>query len=323
MPRRLILLLAAASLLPAAIWPEQWGVHKRSAIETLQLPDAGVWEEYGLEAAERAVYPQFRATGYRLKDSTAALGVFQWLKPAGGQKSDLEENAVQAGSRLFAQRGNYIIDIDGRIPTREDLDLLYVQLPRLDNSALPLLPGYLPKSGLKAGSERYIIGPASLEKFYPGVTPSVAAFSMGAEAQVAHYATPRGEMRLAIFSYPTPQIARERAAEFQKFSTAKRTGSLVAVIVNPPDADEAEKLLAKVNFQASITWNEEIAGPEQNPGDFLIAVFVLIGIMILFAIIGGAGFAGLKLGWRRLTGGKTEDEGMLTLHLDDKSTHKS
>ncbi|MEZ5400472.1 MAG: hypothetical protein R2729_12440 [Bryobacteraceae bacterium] len=318
MLRRLIACAVGfAALAVAGIWPEQWGVHKRTKLEQLKPSDPEVWQEYGLEAAERAEYPGFRATGYRLGDSTAALAIFQWLRPA-GKASDLEENAVIAGSRAFLRRGNYILDIEGRLPEREDLDLLYLQIPRLDHSAIPALPGYLPKDGLVAGSERYVIGPATLAKFYPGIAPSLAAFSLGAEAQVGRFQTPNGELALAIFSYPTPQIARDKAAEFQKAATAKRTGPMVAVILNPPNADEAEKLLAKVNYKAAVIWNEGTPKPELNPGDLLIGIFVLCGVLILFAVLGGAGFAGIRMAIRRLMGKKTEEEAMLTLHLEDK-----
>jgi hypothetical protein len=320
MLRRLIAVaLLCGAMAGAGIWPEQWGVHKRSKLELIKPADGQVWQEYGLEAGEQAVYPEFRATGYRLGDSTGALAIFQWLKPTGGAASDLEENALRQGTRIFLRRGNYILDIDGRIPTREDLDLLYVQLPRLDHSALPALPGYLPKDGLIAGSERYIVGPASLEKFYPGVAPSLAAFSLGAEAQVGRFRSPAGELALAIFSYPTPQIARDKAAEFQKTTTAKRSGPLVAVITSPPNADEAEKLLAKVNYKAAVIWNEGTPKPEMNPSDLLIGIFVLVGVLIVFALLGGAGFAGIRLLIRRMLGKQeSEDEAMLTLHLKDK-----
>ncbi|MEZ5356703.1 MAG: DUF6599 family protein [Bryobacteraceae bacterium] len=313
-----VLMVCGAASLVAGIWPEQWGVHKRTTLEVLKPPDAAVWQEYGLDAAEHAVYPTFRATGYRLQDSTAALAVFQWLKPVGASPSTLEENALQSGSRVFLRRGNYVLDLDGFVPAREDLDLLYAQLPRLDHSALPALPGYLPADGLVPGSERYITGPASLAKFYPGIAPSLAAFSLGAEAQVGRFRTPAGELALGIFSYPTPQIARDKAAEFQKAAVAKRTGPLVAVIVNPASADEAEKLLAKVNYKAAVIWNEGALKPEMNAGDLLIAIFVLIGVLIGFAVLGGAGFAGIRIAIRRMLGKETDEETTLTLHLKDK-----
>ena len=42
---------------------------------------------------------------------------------------------------------------------------------------------------------------------------------MGAEAQFGQYQTPKGPLKLIIFDYPTPSMAREQAVEFQKIPT--------------------------------------------------------------------------------------------------------
>ena len=54
MLRRLSLLLLAALPAVAAIWPEQLYDHKRTRLDPITITDKPVWEEYGLEAAERA-----------------------------------------------------------------------------------------------------------------------------------------------------------------------------------------------------------------------------------------------------------------------------
>ncbi|MFN7918477.1 MAG: DUF6599 family protein [Bryobacteraceae bacterium] len=320
MPRLLIAVaIACAMPLAAGIWPEQLWDLKRSAVKSVTPPDLPVWQEYGLEAAEQAEYPGFKATGYRLKDPTNALAVYQWLKPAGGRQTKLEKIGVEFDNRVFLLKGNYVLDFDGRLPTQQQLDILHVQLARLDQSALPSLPGYLPATGLVPSSERYIIGPTSLDKFLPGVAPSVAAFSSGAEGQLAAYQSPKGPVKLAIFSYPTPQMARERAVEFQKIpgTVVKRTGPLVALTLGSPSADESERLLAKVNYQATVTLNEAPAGPPQNPGDMLLNIFILIGILVAFTVFAGVGYAAIRIGWRRLTG-QPDDEPMVSLRIGEK-----
>lgn len=320
MSRRLIPALFLAPSLFAAIWPEQLWEHKRTAIKPADLApaDRPLWDEYGLEAAEEANYGAWKGVGYRLKDPTSAFGVYQWLKPAGAQPSQLEKHAVQAGNRAFLLKGNFVLDFVGRVPTQQEVDILHVQLARLDQSALPSLPMFMP-SGAVAGSERYIIGPASLARFESHVPPSVAAFSMGAEAQSARYPTPKGEANLTLFTYPTPHIARERVAEFQKIpgAVAKRSGPLVAVTINAPDADEAEKLLAKVNYQATITWNEKPPAPEPSAAALLLGIFVNIGIIAGGAILAGVAYAGARIGLRRLRGQTEMDESMLTLNLGE------
>ena len=322
MPRRLIPALILTPALFGAIWPEQLWEHKRTSIRPVALApaDKALWDEYGLEVAEEADYGSWKGVGYRLKDPTGAFGVYQWLKPGGAQISKLEKHAVQSPTQAFLLKGNFVLDFRGRVPTQHEVDILHVQLPRLDQSALPTLPSFLPEAGLIPGSERYVIGPATLQRFEPRVSPSIAAFSVGAEAQMARYQTAKGEANLALFNYPTPQLARERAAEFQKLpnAVAKRSGPIVAVTFSAPDADEAEKLLAKVNYQATLTWNEKIPKPEPSPAALLLGIFVNTGVIIGSALLAGCCYFFFRVGYRKLRGRTEDDDAMLTLHLGDR-----
>jgi hypothetical protein len=186
----------------------------------------------------------------------------------------------------------------------------------VDTSALPTLPAFLPGKALVPGSERYIVGPVGLEKFSPGIPPSVAAFSMGAEAQAAAYKNAKGDMKLALFNYPTPQIAMQRFEEFQKIPgvMAKRSGPIVAAIVAPADRDAAEKLLAEVRYDAQITLSERMPTRRDNIGDLVVNAFILIGILLGFSLVAGLSFGGFRA-IRRLASRGDEPEAMITLHL--------
>jgi hypothetical protein len=316
-------LAAGALSASAAIWPEQWWAYKRLSVEKLKVDDPLVWEEYGLQEAETASYDdgqvKFTATAWRLRDSTSALGVFQWKRPAGWKNSDVEDVAAASGSKLLFTYGNYVILLDGHTPDEEKRKILYIQLPRLDMSSLPVLASYLPAEGLIDGSARYVIGPVSLEKFEPRIPPSLAAFHLGAEAQIGRYSSPQGETTLAIFSYPTPNMARNRFEEFSKLSgvIAKRAGPMLAVLVHPPDPDAAERLLARINYRATVSWNEPTSSePDANPGDLLIGIFKLTGFLILFTLLAGAAFGGIRRLGTRYLGWQGGEGSMVTLHLD-------
>ena len=135
---------------------------------------------------------------------------------------------------------------------------------------MPTLPGFLPKDGLIPNSERYVVGPVSLDRVAHDIPPSAAGFRYGAEAQSGKYRTSKGEVTMLIFSYPTPTMARERFDEFQKLPGvfAKRSQSLVAVIPDSPDPDTAERLLAKFRYEGNVTLNEKV------PQDFNKAVAI-------------------------------------------------
>jgi hypothetical protein len=326
MLRRLILVALSVSVGQAAIWPEALGEYIRQSIAPIGIQDRDIWQEYGLEAAERADYAaasggSFSGWAWRLGDSTAGLAVFQWLSTATGKTVDYATfSAWETGNSTLLAVGNYVIRFDGGRPEEDVFYEFYANLPRLERAPLPVLPSYLPPGGLIPDSKRYILGPASLDKFVAGIPPAMAAFSLGAEAQFARYRMPSGEVRLAIFNYPTPQMARVKVEEFRTITgaVAKRTGSLVAVALPPVDPNDAERLLAQINYHATITWNEKLPGQKEGLADLLIAIFKLIGLMIAFTIVAGFGFAALRMAKRRLLGEPDSEEAMLTLHLDDR-----
>jgi hypothetical protein len=165
-------------------------------------------------------------------------------------------------------------------------------------------------------SERYIAGPEALKLFFPGIEPSQAGFRFGAEAVVADY--PSG-LKMALFSYPLPMIARDRAAEFSKIPNAvvKRSGPLVAVVLHPNDANIAEALLAKVRYQATVTTGQAPKSQKDNAANLLLNICYLIGILIALCLASGLMFGLIRLFvLRSRTTGEEED--ILTLHLEQR-----
>lgn len=324
MLRNLSIWILLAPVLTAAIWPDQFGAFTKQGAQPVAVSDRAVWEEYGFEEGEQAEFgsgqESFRATAWRLKDPTGALAAFQWQRPEGAVPSELGKLAAEANGVTVLVFGNYLFRFEGRKPELPELATLFDRLPRLDQSALPALTDYLPTENLVPSSERFIIGPASLEKFEPRISPAVAGFHYGAEAQLGKFNSPGGQMGLAIFSYPTPHIARERLAEFQKLpgAMAKRSGPLVAIIFSPPDANAAERLLSRVRYTATLSWSEYIPSKRDNIGDLILTVFTLIGVLLLFALAGGLAVGGVRFLSRVWTGQSKSDEPMITLHLEDR-----
>lgn len=302
MPRFVGALLTALSLVSAwgadsksALWLDKLGDLKKVSSKPIAVQDKDLWDEYGLEAAESAQYAgagkTLNGTLYRLKDPTGGLAVFQWLRPANSTPSkatDVSVNLPNGG--LMALLGNYVVQFDGK-PTELQLKQLYYNLPRVDQSSLPVK--HLPAKNLITNSERYVVGPVSLQKFDPDISPATAAFSLGAEAEIGRYKTPQGEMQVAIFAYPTPQIARQRMDEFLKIpnARAKRTSHLVAVITDPKSADEAERLLSQINYEPNLTVHENPNKKTENAGDMLLAICILAaalgGLSIVFGLMLG------------------------------------
>ena len=325
-------ILAAAAchvalLLPAhaAVFPESIGDFKCGQPLTPATPDAALYSEFGFQQAEQVTCSsgsrQFTALAWRMRDSTGALALFQALRPADAAPATVTDMAAQIGpDGLLIATANYVIRFAGRIPTKEEVDALAGKLPQTEHSALPTLAGVLPAEDLIPNSQRYVLGPVSLERFEPRISPSLAAFSLGAEAQMGRYRTPSGEMTMAIFSYPTPSIARERQTEFLKLPSAlaKRAGPLVAVIVQAPNADDAERVLARVQYQAGVSWSPiDSEGGGTDMGNLIVTGILLAGVIVGASLLAGiwlGGFRALlwKLGWKR------EPEGFTVLRIHDK-----
>lgn len=301
MSRSLALGLLALGSLSAAIWPEHLGPYTRVSAEPLQTgaPGGGLGAEYGFKAAEVADYGAFKVTASQFNDPTGAFA------------ASLETPSSRVG--------NYVVTCVGKCP--KNLAKLSEALPHVSQAPLPVLPTYLPSKGLVAGSQRYILGRSGLNTYAPQIPPGPAAFQFGTEASLGHYKTPSGEETLAIFSYPTPQIARQQAAEFQKLpgTVVKRTGPLVAVVPGPKAPENADRLLSQVSYRASVSRDEQppIVVRPASVGNMLIAIFQLSGIVVGFCVLSGLVFGGFRFLSKRF-GDPSAQEAMIALHLSDK-----
>ena len=317
-PILLLPLLAGAAILPESIGP-----YRRTATSQPALADRPLWDEYGLKESESAAYEsgkkKLTATVWRLQDSTGALGAFDWQRPAKSKPALAARLAAETPAGLLVAHGNYLLSFDGYKPTTEELSTVLTSLNSVDATSLPVLPGYLPDQGLIPNSGRYILGPAALERFAPAIPASVAAFRFGTEAQVGIFHGPKGDATLAIFNYPTHQIAMQRFPEFEKLAAAlaRRSGPLVSVVLGSPDPDFSEKLLGQIHYQAEVTRDEYVPTRRDNIGNLMLNAFILIGILLAFAVLSGLVFGGFKSLRRRAYKGG-EPEPMISLHIADR-----
>ncbi len=288
-------------------------MHARQTVTPLKPEPAAVWAEYGLQEAEKAGYKgpkgSFTVSAWRLTDATNAQAARQLLRASLPPKANL------------IQRGNYVLHFDGFQPEEETINQLILHMPRYDSSSLPALTGFLPAANRHGASERYIIGPASLEAFVPGMSPSLVAFHYGTEGQLARYKDRDGDVTLVIFSYPSPQIARDRYAAFeqQKQYTVRRSGPLLSVVIQTPSADAAERVLSQVRWEVNVTLDQKMPDPKgDNIGVLVVNTAIFSGFLIGFAILAGGGFAGVKALMRKFSGQKPgEDAAVIALHLDE------
>lgn len=301
--RILLGLLAAGALLvgqaSAALLPEALGEFLRQDVQSLESPDPELFSEFGFEEAESAVYktPDGRSADIkatRYYDDTGAFAAFQWLKPEQGDWELYGKRSWRSSDGVLIQLGNYLVEMSGDAPVDEHVELMLAFFPKIRVTVDPPVLAYVPKQETGDGSERYVLGPVALERLAPEVSPSAAGFHFGAEAHYAEYATPAGPTRMLLFSYPTPQMAREQVELFRQSTNlvAKRTGPLIAAVVAPPSADEAQRLLAKVRYEAEVTLDYKEPARHDDPYLLMIDIAMLVGILVALCVAGGLLMAG-------------------------------
>jgi hypothetical protein len=215
--------------------------------------------------------------------------------------------------------GNYLVFCDGPCPP--DLNTQVETFPKMTHGPLPVLRTYLPEKGLLPDSRRYILNEQNLAAATPAIPANAAAFQFGTEAIVGRYKTRQGDETLAIFNYPTPQMARAQLPEFQKIAGAivKRSGPLVAVVLNSPGTNEANRLLSDLEYAASISWDEKpplIIRP-QTAAQIVLGGMELAGIILVFCLLSGLAYAGIRILQRRF-GNQGAGPAMIVLGLEDK-----
>ena len=295
----------------AAILPAQLGPHQLASSQPVEITaDRAVWDEYGLQTAERGDYGAFRATAYRLKDTTGAYAAGQWLR---------------ATDTSAATLGNYVLTCTGKCPPAARLSewLTAAAPPGLSHAAYPSLDGYMPTKGLIPGSKRYVLGPQSLALFEPRVPAQAADFDFNAEGQLAKYRSAKGDQTLVLFSYPTLQMARQQVPAFEKIpgATVKRAGPIVAVVLGSPDSAAAANLLGQVNYEASISMNQPLplVLKPQSAAQMILAIFSLCGLVLAFCLVSGLAYGGILVAARKF-GYLGAHEQFVTLHLTDQIT---
>jgi hypothetical protein len=317
--RHLALLGSICITADAAVLPDTIAAWQKGAVANASVPDSKVWAEYGLQDSETATYTdgdrKFPISAWRFGDATGAMAAFYEVRPADAKVSQLMGLSAENAAEQVVAAGNYLFLFKGQRITPEELSHVVATVPKYEHSPLPSLPKYMP-AGAIPGSERYIMGPAGLAEFLPGMPSSTVGFHFSAEGEVARYGTKSKETTIVIFSYPALEMARDRYQHFTAMQgiVAKRTGPLVAVAMNASSPDEAENLLSQIKYQAAVTLPEHPPAPPFNFGSFLIAIIKLIGVVLLFCVASGVLVAGMKILFRR-SGASGEGDNMISLHI--------
>ncbi len=345
----LLLLLATAAWAavppPSPLLPSQFagwqmsGEARASTDPSLADPAyAPVLKEYGFRDFAAATYVQggrkLMVRAARFRDASGAYGAFTFYKQPTMQTEKIGDQGASNDLRVLFYRGNILLDAKfDRLTAMSAAELreLASDLPKppSDAARLPTLPQYLPRQSYLAHTAKYVVGRAGLENIDAPVPAALVEFDRGAELVLGRYSTSEGVATLTMISYPTPQIAgdRLRAIEAARNSPqgsaevlAKRTGPIVALVTGDISSAEGKSLLASVNYEADVTWNQQTSlSKKENIGNLIIAIFTLIGMLLLIALVLGFAFGGLRVLLQKVLPGRVfhsdEDVGIIRLNL--------
>lgn len=273
--------------------------------------DAPVLKEYGFNDFETGVYRrngrEMQIKIARFNDASGAYGAFTYYVQPQMQKEEIGDGAASNNKRILFFRSNLLVDAtldQVTAMSAADLRALADALPKAKGnlSTLPTLGGDVPKQSLIPHTLRYIEGPIALERLGVPIPATLVNFSMGPEVVLARYRSSNGEAYMTLISYPTPQIAAERLKAFQAAGLPagpfffKRSGPLVVAINGNIPQSEAQSLLASVNYDADVTWNQATKeNPRDNMGNLILGIFTLIGVILIVALGFGFAFGGVRV----------------------------
>ncbi len=327
---------AAQSPTPAqsSILPAQFaGWHVSGTIQSSKDPavadsvNAALLKEYGLTDFESGTYTRDDGRKVTLKairftDASGAYGAFTYYKLPQMLKESIPDQGSSLNERVLFYRGNILVDaVFEKLSAMSAASLreLSQALPAPAGNAgnLPSLPAYLPKSGYVKNTAKYVMGPVGLEKISAPLSAPLVDFNSSAEVALGTYQTSSGVATLMLIAYPTPQLAAEHLRRIDAASQSnaqpgspiaiagpifdKRTGPLVVIATGAVSQAEARSLLSAVNYEADVTWNENTyQNKKNNLANLLLNVFLLCGILIVFAGVAGLAFGGIRIFFNRI-----------------------
>lgn len=318
--------------------------------------NAALLKEYGFTDFEAATYKsddgrtlEIRAA--RFADASGSFGAFcLYLQPEMAAE-EIGDRGASLNHRVLFFRGHILIEAmfsQESAMSAAGLRELAGLLPRPSGNAgtLPPILAFVPHRGYVANTEKYAEGPLALGAIGSPLPADLVDFSASPEVLLRQYTTPSGETTLMLIEYPTPALAAEHlrridaahnAAQPQPGVAAvenvgpffdKRTGPIIAIAAGPLSQSDAQTLLGAVNYDASVTWNENTYFDKKNNiANLLVNIILLCIIVGAISLAAGVAFGGARVLLRRYfpgpVFGRTDQAEFISLHLAETSAQGS
>jgi hypothetical protein len=238
-------------------------------------------------------------------------------------REEIGDQGASLNQRVLFYRGHIVVDaVFSQLSVMSAAGLREVAgvLPRPSGNAghLPPILAFMPHHGYQANTEKYAEGPLGLSMIASPLSADLVDFRTSPEVVLGQYSTSGGEATLMLIEYPTPALAAEHlrridaahhAAQPQAGVAAvenvgpffdKRTGPIVAIAAGPLSQSDAQTLLGAVNWDVSVTWNENTYFDKKNNIANLLVNIILLCILVgAISLAAGVAFGGARVLLRR------------------------
>jgi hypothetical protein len=318
--------------------------------------NAAVLHEFGLTDFESSTYKSddgrtLKIRAARFADASGAVGAYLFYLQPGMAREQIGEKGVSVNDRVLFYRGNVVVDAQfSQVSAMSAAALreLAGVLPRPVGNAAnpPPILERMPERGFVPNTEKYAAGPLTLGAISSPLAANLVDFAASAEVALGQYSVSGGQATLLLIEYPTPQIAAEHlrridaanhAAQPQAGVAAienvgaffdKRTGPVVAIVAGAPSESGARDLLGSVNYEASVTWNQNTYfDKKNNVANLLVNAILLCMVLGAISLAAGVAFGGMRVLLQRLLPGKIfhrpERAEFISLHLEETAAQAS
>ena len=308
-------------------WQIQGAPVASKDVNSADPTNAALLKEYGFSDFASATYKSddgrtLKIRAARFADASGAFGAYSFYLQPAMAREEIGDQGASLNQRVLFYRGHILVDaVFSQLTVMSPAGLreLAVVLPRPGGNAgnLPPILAFMPHHGYAANTEKYAEGPLALGAIESPLPSYLVDFGASPEVVLGQYSTPSGAATLMLIEYPTPALAAEhlrridaaRSSAQPEAGTAaenlgpffdKRTGPIVAIAAGPLSQSDARTLLGAVNWDASVTWNENTYfDKKNNVANLLVNIIILCIIVGALSLATGVAFGGARVLLRR------------------------
>jgi hypothetical protein len=350
--------LAQPPILPKqfAGWQLQGTPQSSKDASVADPTNAALLKEYGFTDVESASYKSddgrtLKLRAARFADASGAFGAYMFYVEPEMAREQIGDQGASLNQRVLFYRGHILVDaVFSQLSAMSAAGLreLAGVLPRPPGNAgnLPPILAFMPHHGYQTNTEKYAEGPLGLAAISSPLPADLVDFSASPEVVLGQYSTPSAEATLMLIEYPTPALAAEHLRRIDAANHAaqpqpgvsevenagpffdKRTGPIVAIAAGPLSQSDAQTLLGAVNYDASVTWNENTYFDKKNNiANLLVNIILLCIIVGAISLAAGLAFGGVRVALRKYFPGpifgRSDEDEFISLDLTETVTESS